>query len=42
MDFKQMILGREATEDEVLALQKANDILNEAGLELVGGRPKGR
>ena len=40
--MKDLVLGRQATEQEEEALIKANDILNEVGLELIGGRPKDR
>lgn len=37
-----MVLGREADEKESDAIQRANEILTEAGLELIGTRPKDR
>jgi len=42
MDFKYLVVGREATPEEMIALEQASIILDAAGLELVGGRPKGR
>ena len=42
IDYSKLVLGREATAEEKEALEKANAILNEAGLELIGGRPKDR
>ena len=42
MDYTTLLLGREATKEEADALQKADEILQEAGLVLIGGRPKDR
>jgi len=42
MNFKYLVVGREATPEEIIALEAASIILEEAGLELVGGRPKDR
>lgn len=37
-----LVLGREATESEQEAIDKAVETLSEAGLELIGTRPKDR
>lgn len=42
MDYSKLVLGREATQEEADALMKADEILQEVGLILVGGRPKDR
>lgn len=33
---------KKATEEELQAINKANEILSQAGLELIGTRPKDR
>lgn len=38
----ELVLGRKATEEEKKALEKAQAVLDEVGLELVGTRPKDR
>lgn len=40
--MKKITLEREATAEEQEAIEKANEILNQAGLELIGTRPKDR
>ena len=42
LDYSKLVLGREADEKETEALRKADEILQEAGLILIGGRPKDR
>lgn len=42
IDYSLLLLGREATQEEADALKKADDILQEVGLVLIGGRPKDR
>jgi len=42
MDYSKLVLGREATKEETEALQKAFEVLEEAGLVLIGARPKDR
>jgi len=42
MDFKQMILGREATEEEILVLEEVQTILDKYELSLIGILPKPR
>lgn len=42
IDYSKLVLGREATKEEMEALQKADEILQEFGLILIGGRPKDR
>lgn len=41
-DYSKLILGREADENEMEALKKADEILQAAGLILIGSRPKDR
>lgn len=33
---------KKATEEELVAINKANEVLGEVGLELIGTRPKDR
>lgn len=40
--MENLVLGRKATEKEVEALKKAQEILDAVGLELIGSRPKDR
>lgn len=43
MDYSKMILGVEkATPEQTDAIKQANEILSNAGLELIGTRPKDR
>lgn len=42
IDYSKLVLGREADEKETEAIKKAYEILDEAGLILIGGRPKDR
>lgn len=42
MNAKDLVLGRQATDEEVKAIEKAQAILAEAKLELVGVRPNDR
>lgn len=42
LDYSKLVLGREATKEETEALQKAAEVLEQAGLILIGGRPKDR
>lgn len=39
---QELVLGRKATDIEQKAIEKAQAILNEAGLELIGTRPNDR
>jgi len=39
---EKVTIEREATEEEQRAIQKAREILDAAGLELIGTRPKRR
>ena len=38
----ELVLGRKATEKELEVIKKAQEILNEVGLELIGTRPNDR
>lgn len=40
--MKKIQIEREATEEEVKAIEQAEAILNEVGLYLIGTRPKDR
>lgn len=42
MDYSKLVLGGEPTEEQLTALQQASEILDQVGLELIGGRPKDR
>jgi len=42
MDFKNLILGREATAEEVKVLEEAQKVLDKAGLSILGILPKPR
>lgn len=42
IDYSDLLLGRKADEKETEALKKADEILQEVGLILIGGRPKDR
>lgn len=42
MDAKNLVLGRQATEKEKVAIEAAQKILSEANLELIGTRPNDR
>lgn len=41
-DYSKLILGYEASEEEMEALKKADEILESRGLILIGARPKDR
>lgn len=40
--MEKLVLGREATEKEIEAIKAASELLTDAGLELIGTRPKDR
>lgn len=40
--MENLVLGRQATEKEIEALKKAQEILDTVELELIGSRPKDR
>lgn len=42
LDYSKLVLGREADEKETDALKQAFELLDQAGLILIGARPKDR
>ena len=40
--LEYLVLGRVATKEEQIAIEKAQEILKEAGLDLIGTRPTTR